>query len=153
MAWENLPSTNTPLNAQNLNGNMITVGLSEAQNNSTDSINTVIFDTVKYSLGNVFTLQQDGGIKCNIACDIEVNAIIRFGYSQESTKQTYLYKNSEQLIALSQQLATANTQTIPSYYVSVNANDVIYLKGQTQNSADVSSFVRTGTYMSIKRIN
>jgi len=133
--------------------NMITVGLNDSQTNPDGSDHIVAFNVTKYLLGSAFTLQNDGGIKCNVACDIEVNATLRFGYSASSTKNLRLYKNSEQLIGLSQQSVTANTQTVSSYYLSVNVNDVIYLKGQTQNSGEISSFVAQGTYMSIKRIN
>ena len=129
--------------------NAITVRLSASQSNSIDGESTVVFSIIDFQLGNIFSLQPDGGIKCNISCDVEINAVLRFGYAAASTKQVLLYKNSEVLINLSQQETVATTQTIPSYYVSVNANDVIYLKGNT----NAGSFVRSGTFMSIKRIN
>lgn len=162
--FENLPSTATPLNASNLNllqtnvenainqlSESIMVTLSENQSNSGNSEIIVGFDTTSFNKGTTFTKQNDGGIKCNEECDIEINAVLRFGYSNTSTKETYIYKNSIKLVNTSLQQATANTQTISSYLLSVSANDVIYLKGKT-TSGDASAFIHEGTYLSIKRI-
>jgi len=153
--FQDLPNTTTPLNATNLNEiqkpDVITVTLSANQSNNSEE-STVVFNTTEYSLGNIFTLQQDGGIKCNVACSIEINATIRFGYSGASTKEMIIYKNSTNIRNTSQQNMTANTQTISGFYTSVNANDVIYLKGKS-GGGEISSFIMTGTHLSLKRIN
>lgn len=138
------PVTGTVTNVYNINStdgyscdyvndklyNIISVGLNTNQGNDSGTF-IVKFDKTLFSLGDIFTLQSDGGIRCNQNCTIEINSCLRFGYSNSTTKNMNLYKNTTQIIELSQQLATANTQTISSYIMDVETNDVIYIKGRT----------------------
>lgn len=147
----------TPINDTNLNAmqalKILQVELSADQSSLSSGENIIVFNTEAFKEGTDFTLQNDGGIKCNNNCKVEINAMVRFGYSSSSTKQVLLYKNSTKIRETSQQQAVANTQTISSYFVSLNQNDVIYLKATDSNSSDRSRIIKEGTFMSVKRID
>ena len=156
--FENLPSTNTPINAENLNQmqdnieqaftlDYITAKLSESTPGITNAEVIAPLNTILYSKGNTFSLQADGGIKINKDCNIEINATLRFGYSEVSIKQTFIYKNSERIANLSQQNMTATTQSLSAIYLPVKANDIIYLKAKSDLDC---TFVSSGTFLSLK---
>ena len=155
--FQNLPNTSTPLNAQNLNEiqkkDIIMVKLNSTQAPLSEGENTIVFNNESFKEGNAFTLQSNGGVKCNVTCKVEISALLRFGYSDSSTKQTRLYKNTSQLIETTQQNATATTQAITSYFTTVNQNDIIYLKAVDSNTGTKSNINASATYMSIRKIN
>lgn len=136
-------------NYMNNINNILSVGITNTIQNANSGEYKVTFDKIIYSNGNDFTLQSDGKIKCNTKCDIVINGCLRFGYTEATQKRTIIYKNNSVVLELSKQNITATTETIAPYYLSVNANDIIYMAGWSERA---TNYVAKGTYLTIKRI-
>lgn len=112
--------------------------------------NPIKFDIVSnISDNSIFELQSDGKIKINKKCTLEVNADIRYGYSNAATKTPSLYLNDTLLVKGSMQNATAVTIGLTPILIDVKANDLLYV---TASSSETCAIINECTYLTIKEL-
>ena len=112
--------------------------------------NPIKFDIISnISNNSIFELQSDGKIKINKKCTLEVNANIRYGYSNPATKNPALHLNDTLLVKGSMQNVTAVTIGLTPILINVNANDLLYV---TAISTEPCAIINECTYLTIKEI-
>lgn len=112
--------------------------------------NPIKFDIISnISDNSIFELQSDGKIKINKKCTLEVNADIRYGYSNPATKLPSLYLNDTLLVRASVQNATATTIGLTPILINVNANDLLYV---IASSSEACAIIHECTYLTIKEV-
>lgn len=112
--------------------------------------NPIKFDIISnISDNSIFELQSDGKIKINKKCTLEINASIRYGYSNPATKNTNLYLNDTLLLKGSMQNATATTIGLTPILIDVNANDLLYV---IASSSESCALIQECTYLTIKEV-
>lgn len=155
-SWENLPSTNTPINATNLNkieteleikDNLIVAG----PTNLDETLGTT--DIVNLNLGNIILQKgndfvlENGNIKCLKSGTIYIDASLRFkGGNPSSFAQIgiVISKNNSEIYESRAPYESQYLDVKKSGYIEVSANDLITL-GAVSNDANVGLFGWTAT--------
>ena len=163
--FQNYPSTETPLNAENLNhnfnelnkkGNFIKVSMYSDLTLTSADMTIVKFDKVDEQLGDGLSLTEDGGIK--IGKGISAIRVVGQAYYYTGTpdgiKTVYLYRNSAQISTTNYSEPTAQYTHLntPSLCMKVNEESIIYLKVKG-NVGDKFKNYNTGTFLTVEVIN
>lgn len=157
--FENKPSTNTPINADNLNHNFNEVNVKDyiiatinARQN-VDSHSKVLLNSVYHNEGNSFSLNTNGEIVIGADVSyIEISANIYYENLQSgSYAWTQIYKNDvfeTGAICPSTYYAGAS---IPSIIIPVNEGDIISLYADSPSGGQIPAG-KEHTFIQIKKV-
>lgn len=163
LIFENKPSTETPINADNLNHNfnelygsnkgnfLIGIMANDFTFQTLSTIETMPIDTIYRSNGNSLTISNNG-IKIGAGVHHVLVSAQIYAYTglKDSELIAYFYLNNGQMLTNNTRLLD-NFEHIqmPMIPLEVQENDIIYLKAQTQDTLGLIKNYPSGTFLTV----
>ena len=97
---------------------------------------------------NIFVL-ENGKVKVNKTCIVELSGSLRFGWSDATKKNILLYKNNTNIYEISQNPVSATTEVLPQIFLPVEAGDTLSIEVLTGASCTI---VPSGSFLSISNV-
>lgn len=165
--WENLPSTNTPVNASNLNKienelklldeKSLIMGRVDADYTITSTQNyedIIIRTTQNIKKGNGISLQNDGKFSIgNGVSLVKISVVLTIQSDSSEVLGLQIYKNSQVLTNTFKYKYGTNfdAYSIANYIIEVQEGDVIFVAAYIDVSG-TSLNIKAGTYITIEEL-
>lgn len=120
-----------------------------ASNQSTGTTQVMVnFTDTLINNSDIFVL-ENGKVKVNKTCIVELSGSLRFGWSDATKKNILLYKNNTNIYEISQNPASATTEVLPQIFLSVETGDTLSIEVLTGANCTI---VPLGSFLSISNV-